>query len=94
MPFTDEEAASSWPQDTRGRAPPIRNWIVVGLMMVIATFEWQRLDAQGKAHRERVDQTFRLIAIERKLDWLLYSLPPPPTPTATLSAHRAGARPR
>lgn len=67
----------------RKSLPPLRNWTVAGLMMVIAAFEFQRLDAQGKAHRERVDQTYRLIAIERKVDWLLFSHPPPPTPSAT-----------
>ena len=77
------------------KIPPLRNWVVATLMALIAVGEWQRLDAQAKAHRERQDQTYRLVAIERKLDWLLLTtrLPipseptPPPVAEASATAH-------
>lgn len=78
--MSDPTGAAPCPTTSR---PPLRNWVVAALMLVIAGFEFQRLDAQSKAHRERVEQTFLLRSIERKVDWLLFSHPPPPTPSAT-----------
>lgn len=59
-------------------------------MTLIAVVEWQRMDAQAKAHQERQDQTYRLVAIERKLDWLLLTTRLP-MPSELKAAQGAGA---
>lgn len=60
-----------WPKP---RLRPER--VLIGLLLLaILLFEWQRTDAMAKAHRERMDQSYRIEAIDRKVDWLLLTQP-------------------
>ena len=68
------EGGRGWPTSTN---PWLRNWLVAFLMLTIAWFEFQRMGAQERAHRERLEQTIALARIERKVDWMLRTTPPP-----------------